>query len=166
MRRDDVYDKYFDIFVSSKVSLKILIWKSSTFLKPDVVYKTNFYSILEDFTLIVAPMSDDDARKFIVTPRFKDQIAKLTNEDQWKELGLCLSFMIRQITITRINNYQTETYDKCYAILTKLMEKSGHNDWLFIKDCYKNVKDSSLIIREIEVMINQYHQGLVITFIF
>lgn len=127
--------------------------------------KTNFYSILENFTLIVAPIPDDDAKKFIITPRFKDQIAKLTNEDQWKELGLCLNFIIRHITINRINNY-TETYDKCYAILTKLMEKSGQYDWLFIKECYKNVKDSLLIIREMEIMINQYHQGFISIFMF
>ena len=70
-------------------------------------------------------MSDDDARKFIITPRFKDQIAKLTNEDQWKELGLSLNWIIRQFVINMINNHNAETYDKCHATLAKLMKTSG-----------------------------------------
>ena len=49
-----------------------------------------------------------------------------------------------------IKKEHKETYDKCYAMLTKSLERSGRKDWLFIKDCYKKIQGGQRIIEEFE----------------
>lgn len=40
-------------------------------------------------------------------------------------------------------------------MLTKLIEKSGRNDWLFMKDCYIKLQGGARIIEEVEALISQ-----------
>ena len=102
---------------------------------------------------------DEVAEKFIITPRFKDQIVFRTDENQWEVLGENLKDENKKNTIERIKKEYEKVYDKSYAMLTILMEQYGRNDWLFIKSCYENVPGSSQIVREMEVIINQHIKG-------
>ena len=102
---------------------------------------------------------DEVAEKFIITPRFKDQIVFRTDENQWEVLAENLKDENKKGTIERIKKDYEKVYDKSYAMLTILMEQHGRNDWLFIKTCYKNVPGSSQIVREMEVIINQHIKG-------
>ena len=40
-------------------------------------------------------------------------------------------------------------------MLTKLIEKSGRKDWLFMKDCYIKLQGGARIIEEVEALISQ-----------
>lgn len=62
---------------------------------------------------------------------------------------------IKKSTVKKICNQHEETYDKCYAMLRRLIEKSGRKDWLFIKDCYKNLQEGARIIEDVEAIISQ-----------
>ena len=48
-------------------------------------------------------------------------------------------------------------------MLTKLVEKSGRKDWLFMKNCYKKVQGGTCIIEEVEALI---YQGITIFYVF
>ena len=54
-----------------------------------------------------------------------------------------------------INNELKETYDKCYAMLTKSLERSSRKDWVFIKNCYKKIQGGPRIIEEFEYGISK-----------
>ena len=98
-------------------------------------------------------MRDEDEENFIVTSRVLDQLAYRTTENQLKCLAKELK--CKRSTVKKICNDHKETYNKCYAMLTKLMEKSDRKDWLFNKDCYKKIQGGIRITEEIEALINQ-----------
>lgn len=62
---------------------------------------------------------------------------------------------IKKSTVKKICNQHEETCEKCYAMLRKLIEKSGRKDWLFIKDCYKKLQGGARIIEDVEAIISQ-----------
>ena len=115
--------------------------------------------MLHIFTSTEMPVSDEDAKNFVMTPRFKDQIAWRTRKEQLKDLAKCLKEENREPTMDKIENDNKKTYNKCYALLTILMEEAGRNDWLYVKNCYQKVPDSAEMIKDMEVIINQHIQG-------
>ena len=115
--------------------------------------------MLQIFSPTETPISDEDAKNFVMTPRFKDQIAWRTQKDQLKDLAKCLKEENREPTMDKIENDYKKTYNKCYALLTILMEEAGRNDWLYVKNCYQKVSNSAEIIKDMEVIINQHIQG-------
>ena len=100
-------------------------------------------------------MTDDDREKFIMTPRFIDQIAYRTQKDQVDELvnilGCCVYFN---------NSKSQETYSRLYNMLTSVMNESGQRNWLFVTKLYLSLQDGSQIVEKMEVMIKQYIWGM------
>ena len=62
---------------------------------------------------------------------------------------------IKKSTVKKICNLHEERYDKCYAMLRRLIEKSGRKDWLFIKNCFKKLQGGARIIEDVEAIISQ-----------
>lgn len=100
-------------------------------------------------------MTDDDREKFIMTPRFIDQIAYRTQKDQVDELVNILGCRVY------FNNSKSqETYSRLYNMLTSVMNESGQRNWLFVTKLYLSLQDGSQIVEEMEVMIKQYIWGM------
>ena len=100
-------------------------------------------------------MTDEDREKFIMTPRFVDQIAYRTQKDQVDEL----------VNILGHHDYfndnkSQETYSRLYNMLTSVMNESGQSNWLFVRKLYLRLQEGSQIVEEMEVMIKQYIWGM------
>ena len=99
-------------------------------------------------------MTDEDGKKFIMTPRFIDQIAYRTQKDQVDELMNILGYY------DDFNDSESqETYNSFYNMLTFVMNTSGQNDWLSVRNLYLSVQDGAQIVEEMEVIIKQYVWG-------
>lgn len=107
---------------------------------------------------VATPISDEDAGNIIMTPTFKDQIASLTRK-HWIDLAKNLEEGIRESTIEKIKHQHKREYERCYEMLTVLMEEFRRNDWLFLKHCYKNAEVEVGLIQRIELLIKNYMQG-------
>ena len=127
-----------------KVYMFILV---SLFLKNA---ETNFF--------IGKPMTDEDAEKFIMIPRFIDQIAYRTEKYQADELVNILGYY-QDINEEVIKS--GETYDILYNMLMSVMNQFGRSDWLFVKNLYGGIQGGSQIIEEMEVIIKQYNWGMI-----
>ena len=99
-------------------------------------------------------MTDEDREKFIMTPRFIDQVAYRTQKDQVDEL-----VNISGCHDDFDDNESQETYSRLYNTLTSVMNKTGQNNWLFVRKLYLNLQEGSQIVEEMEVMIKQYIWG-------
>lgn len=100
-------------------------------------------------------MTDDDREKFIMTPRFIDQIAYRTQKDQVDELVNILGCRVY------FNSSKSqETYSRLYNMLTSVMNESGQRNWLFVTKLYLSLQDGSQIVEKMEVMIKQYIWGM------
>ena len=102
-------------------------------------------------------MTDEDAEKFIMIPRFIDQIAYRTEKYQADELVNILGYY-QDINEEVIKS--EETYDRSYNMLMSVMNHFGRSDWLFVKNLYVGIQGGSQIIEEMEVIIKQYNWGM------
>lgn len=96
-------------------------------------------------------MTDEDAEKFNMTPRFIDQIAYRTQKDPRDELVNILGYY------NDFNDSQSqETYNRFYNMLTSVMNTSGQSNWLFVRNLYLSVQGGAQVVEEMEVLIKQY----------
>lgn len=61
--------------------------------------------------------------------------------------------------IEQITYLHEKGYERCYKMLTMLMQKFGRNDLLFAKKCYDYVEDGVEIIQSIEPIIKRHIRG-------
>ena len=95
-----------------------------------------------------------------MTPKLKDQIVFRTfGKKRWVDLAKCLKEESRTSTISLIRHLHEKGYERCYEMLTMLMEEFGRNDWLFVKKCYDYVKDGIEIIQLMEPIIKEHIRG-------
>ena len=94
-----------------------------------------------------------------MTPKFKDQIASRTHGKRWINLAKNLGEEIRESIIKQVKQQHKNEYDRCYEMLTILMEKSGSCDWLFVKTCYKIAGVEEATIQRMEVFIKEDMRG-------
>ena len=102
-------------------------------------------------------MTDEDAEKFIMIPRFIDQIAYRTKKYQADEL---VNILEPYQVINEEVIQSDETYDRLYNILMSAMNSFDRSDWLFVKNLYVGIQGGSQIIEEMEVLIKQNNWGM------
>ena len=103
-------------------------------------------------------MTDEDAEKFIMTPRFIDQIVYRTLKHQVDELVNILRYYDDHISLH--SQKSEETYNRLYKMLTSVMNYLDRQDWLFVKNLYVSVQGGSEIIEQMEVIIKEYICGM------
>ena len=102
-----------------------------------------------------------------MTPKLKDQIVfRTVGKKRWVSLAKCLKEENRIPAITQIRHLHEKGYERCYEMLTMLMQKFGRNDWLFVKKCYDYVEDGMEIIQSMEPIIKKHIRGRQSTDIF
>ena len=110
--------------------------------------------ILRNCSLIGNPMTDEDGKKFIMTPMLIDQIAYRTEKYQMDELVNILGYY------NDFNgNESQETYSRFYDMLTSVMNAPGQSNWFFVRNLYMSVQDGAQIVEEMEIMIKQHIWG-------
>lgn len=106
------------------------------------------------------PVLDEDAMKIIITPKLKDQIVFQTiRKKRWVDLAKFLKEERRTSTIKQIRHLHKKGYERCYEMLTALMQEFGWNDWLFVKKCYEYLEGGVEIIQALEPIIKKHIRG-------